>query len=95
MAEARGFEPPRRVNALADFESAPFSLLGTPPDCDVTYYNTFLIGWQYGVSTACSSFLYFIKAGRRLCQFSLISFPLAIVDLQDSFFPFAVSSLKL
>lgn len=33
MAEARGFEPPRRhLDALADFESAPFSLLGTPPN---------------------------------------------------------------
>ena len=25
MAEARGFEPPQRVNALTDFESVPFS----------------------------------------------------------------------
>ena len=54
MAEARGFEPPRRVNALADFESAPFSLLGTPPNCDVTYYNTFLLGWQYVLMRAWS-----------------------------------------
>lgn len=95
MAEARGFEPPRRVNALADFESAPFSLLGTPPNCDVTYYNTFLLGWQYDESTACSPFLYFIKAGRRLCQFNLINFPHAFVDQGDSSFPCAVSLLKL
>lgn len=25
MAEARGFEPPRRIRALTDFESAPFN----------------------------------------------------------------------
>ncbi len=32
MAERRGFEPLRRVNALLAFQASPFSLLGTPPE---------------------------------------------------------------
>lgn len=31
MAEMEGFEPPRALRRLADFESAPFSHLGTSP----------------------------------------------------------------
>ena len=31
MAEMEGFEPPHALRRLADFESAPFSHLGTSP----------------------------------------------------------------
>ncbi len=31
LAEMEGFEPPRVLRRLADFESAPFSRLGTSP----------------------------------------------------------------
>ncbi len=31
LAEMEGFEPPRALRRLADFESAPFSHLGTSP----------------------------------------------------------------
>ena len=31
LAEMEGFEPPHALRRLADFESAPFSHLGTSP----------------------------------------------------------------
>ena len=35
MAEMEGFEPPHALRRLADFESAPFSHLGTSPLADI------------------------------------------------------------
>ena len=32
LAEMEGFEPPHALRRLADFESAPFSHLGTSPN---------------------------------------------------------------
>ena len=32
LAEMEGFEPPHALRRLADFESAPFSHLGTSPE---------------------------------------------------------------
>ena len=37
MAEMEGFEPPHALRRLADFESAPFSHLGTSPDTRTLY----------------------------------------------------------
>ena len=37
MAEMEGFEPPHALRRLADFESAPFSHLGTSPETLVLY----------------------------------------------------------
>ena len=40
MAEMEGFEPPHALRRLADFESAPFSHLGTSPLGDIiTVWN--------------------------------------------------------
>ena len=35
--EEEGFEPSRRVTGLLVFEARPFSRLGTPPDCYLSY----------------------------------------------------------
>ena len=35
LAEMEGFEPPHALRRLADFESAPFSHLGTSPLVDI------------------------------------------------------------
>ena len=37
MAEMEGFEPPHVLRRLADFESAPFSRLGTSPKTGLLY----------------------------------------------------------
>ncbi len=37
LAEMEGFEPPHALRRLADFESAPFSHLGTSPKTLVLY----------------------------------------------------------
>ena len=41
MAEMEGFEPPHALRRLADFESAPFSHLGTSPKR--SHYNIFAV----------------------------------------------------
>ena len=38
LAEMEGFEPPHALRRLADFESAPFSHLGTSPYLQQAYY---------------------------------------------------------
>ena len=38
LAEMEGFEPPHALRRLADFESAPFSHLGTSPYSQQPYY---------------------------------------------------------
>ena len=37
LAEMEGFEPPHVLRRLADFESAPFSRLGTSPKTRLLY----------------------------------------------------------
>ena len=40
LAEMEGFEPPHALRRLADFESAPFSHLGTSPYRQRRYYSS-------------------------------------------------------
>lgn len=43
ITEMKGFEPLRRRTDLPDFESGPFSLLGTSPVCNSTDYILYYI----------------------------------------------------
>lgn len=62
-AEEEGFEPSRRVTDLLVFEARPFSRLGTPPDCYLSYNirRKFSRDFLPKILRACPLWLFMIK----------------------------------
>ena len=65
FTEMEGFEPPHAFRRLADFESAPFSRLGTSPDTRTLYHgsgkNQGFSRWFFASSRTAAIFLQIIS----------------------------------